>query len=328
MAVDLKLLRQVVALAEHGSFVRAASMLHVSQPALSRSIQLAEHRFGRPLFERTRAGVVPTDIGRVYLERARDLLRMADAFDSEIGGTDAARRSRAAMGAGPFPAESFLGPAAARLIESQPHASIQIVAGAWDELQQHLRNRRLDFFVAETSTLVHETDLEVEQLGSRHALHFFARADHPLAGRHDVTAVETAEWPFVTPARMPPRVLEPMLRAHHTALQAGRSPRPLPTLECSGIATVKRVVRSSNAISGSILSCIAAELEAGDFVLLGTEQWLHLEYGIVSLRGRPWTQTARRLHDYVIEAEADAAALEAALTRRFAGPTAGSISVA
>ena len=76
MALDLHQLRQALALLEHGSFVRAAAALHISQPALSRSIQALERNFGNELFLRSASGVVPTDVGRLYLERARDLLRM------------------------------------------------------------------------------------------------------------------------------------------------------------------------------------------------------------------------------------------------------------
>ena len=64
MAFELQQLRQVIALAEHGSFVRAAAALHLSQPALSRSIAGLERRFGSPLFLRRKSGIEPTDLGR------------------------------------------------------------------------------------------------------------------------------------------------------------------------------------------------------------------------------------------------------------------------
>jgi hypothetical protein len=85
------------------------------------------------------------------------------------------------------------------------------------------------------------------------------------------------------------------------------------------MSPVKRIVRDCDAISASILTCIARELDSGEFVLLGTEPWLHLQYGIVSLRRRPWTQTATILRDYVIEAERAASAQERHLLARF-GP--------
>ncbi|HEX5649753.1 MAG TPA: LysR family transcriptional regulator [Steroidobacteraceae bacterium] len=317
MALELQQLRQVVALAEHGSFVRAAATLHVSQPALSRSVQGLERRLGQSLFQRGSGGVVPTDLGRLYVERARDLLRMADTLESETIGLDTTRRGRAAVGGGPFPAESFLGPAAARLVEQYPQASVEVRAHSWVDLLRQLRSRELDFFVAETSTLSREADLDVERLRSRHSLHFFARAGHPLAGRSDVAAAEALCWPFATPSRIPPRLLDPMLKAHRAAKAHGAASRPFPALECNGVAAVKRIVRSCDAISASMLSCIAPELESREFVLLGTEPWLHLQYGIVSLRGRPWTSTALTLRDYVRDAEREASADEARLLARF-----------
>ena len=114
MALELQQLRQVLALAEHGSFVRAAAALHISQPALSRSIQNLERRFGSDLFLRSSSGAVPTDLGRLYIERARDVLRMADELDREAVSHGNLRTGRVAVGGGPFPADAVLGRAAAK----------------------------------------------------------------------------------------------------------------------------------------------------------------------------------------------------------------------
>lgn len=319
MTIELQQMRQIVALAEHRSFVRAAAALHISQPALSRSIRNVEDRFGKELFLRSAAGIVPTDLGRLYVERARDLLRMADELEGEAMLQGSLQRGRVAVGGGPYPAESFLGPAAAKLVEQYPQVSVQLQARNWDELVRQLRSRELDFFVADTSTLGREPDLEIEPLPSEHSVHFFARAGHPLAGKGRLTAAEVLRWPFATPSRVPPRVLEPMLLAHRAAAGATAVARPFPSIDCNGLAAVKRVIATSNAVSASILSCIATELEAGKFVLLGTEPWMHLQYGIVSLRGRPWTQTAARLRAYVVEAEREASAEEIRLGARY-GP--------
>ena len=318
MPVELQQMRQIVALAEHGSFVRAAATLHISQPALSRSIGNVERRFGRDLFLRSGTGVVPTDLGRLYIERARDLLRLADELEGDAIGQGALQRGRVAVGGGPYPAESFLGPAAARLVEHYPQVGVQVRAHNWDELLRQLRGRELDFFVAETSTLAREPDLEIEPLPSKHSVHFFARAGHPLAARRNVPASEALSWPFATPSRVPPCVLEPMLLAHRMAAGKAAVSRPFPSIECNGLAAVKRIVATSDVVSASILSCIATELESGKFILLGTEPWMHLHYGIVSLRGRPWTQTAAQLRGFVIEAEREASLDEVKLSARFA----------
>jgi DNA-binding transcriptional LysR family regulator len=318
MPLELQQLRQVVALAEHGSFVRAAAALHISQPALSRSIQNVERHFGGKLFQRGAGGVVPTDIGRLYIERARDLLRLADEFDREAMTLGALRAGRVVVGSGPFPAESFLGPAIAGFVEKYPPVAVQLHVRDWDDLLRQLRARELDFFVAETSTLTQDPDLEVVPLPSPHAVHFVARAEHPLAARGSVAATEALAWPFAAPSRIPPRLLEPMLTAQRTAARRGADPQPFPAIQCNGLAPVKRILAISNVLSASILSCVRTELETGQLVLLGTEPWLRLQYGIVSLKGRPPTQAAERLREFVIEAERATSAEEAQLAANFA----------
>jgi len=322
MAFELQQLRQVIALAEHGSFVRAAAALHISQPALSRSIQNLEQSFGSELFRRSSVGVVPTDIGRLYVERARELLRLADELDREAVTHGTLRTGRVAVGGGPFPAESFLGPAAASFVGRFPRVSVELHAHDWDELLRQLRSRELDFFVAESSTLQREPDLEVAPMPSRHAVYFVARAGHPLASGGSVAAADTFAWPFATPGRIPPRILEPLLAARRAATGRLQTPYPFPSIQCNGLAPVKRILATSEAVTGSILSCIATELENGQFVLLGTEPWLHLHYDIVSLKGRPWTQAAERFREFVLQAERAAAQEEERLAKRF-GPGRG-----
>jgi hypothetical protein len=52
--------------------------------------------------------------------------------------------------------------------------------------------------------------------------------------------------------------------------------------------------------------------------VLGTEPWMRLHYGIVSLRGRPWTQAAEAMRELVLEAETDSTHLGQRLLERHA----------
>ena len=323
MALELQQLRQVVALAEHRSFVRASAALHISQPALSRSIQNLERRFGSSLFLRSAAGVVPTDLGRLYIERARDLLRMADELEGEAIGHAAMRTGRVDVGGGPYPTDSFLGPAVARFVAQFPQVSAQLRSDDWDDLVYQLRSRTLDFFVAETSLLAREPDLDVVPMPVRHPVYFFARAGHPLTtSSATIRAADVMTWPFATPARIPPRLLDPLLAAHREGSLRLPSARPFPAIVCNGLAPVKRIVAASDAVSASILPCIAEDLDSGRFKLLATEPWMHLHYGVVSLRGRPWTQASEVLRDFVLEAEHEATQLEQRLREAY-GPEFG-----
>ena len=74
MNIELRHLRHALALAEHGNFARAAEALHLSQPALTRSLQALEAQVGEQLFDRSHREVTPTTMGELLLQHARQLL--------------------------------------------------------------------------------------------------------------------------------------------------------------------------------------------------------------------------------------------------------------
>ncbi|GAB3741282.1 LysR family transcriptional regulator [Microlunatus parietis] len=76
MSVELRLMQYVIAVAEEGSFQRAAVRLHMAQPPLSRQIQALERELGVRLFERRPTRV--TEAGQVFVDLARGVLAAAD----------------------------------------------------------------------------------------------------------------------------------------------------------------------------------------------------------------------------------------------------------
>ena len=106
--MNLRRLAHIVALAERRNFARASEEVHLSQPALTRSIQAAEAELGLRLFDRGTTQVTPTPAGEFVIERARRLVfdgrclkRDVDLYrDRKLGDT--------AFGVGPFPAATFV----------------------------------------------------------------------------------------------------------------------------------------------------------------------------------------------------------------------------
>src|SRR5215831_14143306 len=83
MAVEIDQIETFVAVVRGGGFTKAASLLHLSQPAVSRRLDLLERELGAPLFERIRSGAVLTEAGRTFLPHAEALLAsMRDGLDS------------------------------------------------------------------------------------------------------------------------------------------------------------------------------------------------------------------------------------------------------
>ena len=77
--MQLRHIRYLMAVAEHGNFTRAAAALHVSQPTLSQQIIQLEDRLGVALLDRSGRVIKATDVGRVYIDHAQRALRELDA---------------------------------------------------------------------------------------------------------------------------------------------------------------------------------------------------------------------------------------------------------
>jgi DNA-binding transcriptional LysR family regulator len=313
MTLDLRHLRHLLALVEHGSFGRAAAALNMTQPALSRSVKGLELQIGAELFVRSAAGVTPTDEGRLLVQRARDLVHAADDLDREV----ARRRVRGAdqivVGAGPYPAETICPDALARFVATHPLVRVRVLVRDWDDLLRRLRAREIELFVAETSTLEGEHDVRVEPFAP-HRGYFVARRGHPLARRATVRARHVFEYPFVAMSRYPPRALRPMLAARGE--QGAHAGRPFPQVELSSLAAVKRMTMTSDAIAPLTLACVADELERGTLVVLGSEEWIVLGYGVVTLKGHVPSIAATRFLEALREAEAALLGEESRLAAR------------
>ena len=91
MIMEMIEIEAFVAIAEVGTFTRAAVALHCSQPAISRRIELLEHELGAPLFERIHGGARLTEVGTAFLPHAqRALAAVRDGADAVREAVDGA----------------------------------------------------------------------------------------------------------------------------------------------------------------------------------------------------------------------------------------------
>lgn len=99
-------LQYLLAIAEHGSFTRAAEALHVSQPSLSQQIKRLEDTLQSPLFSRSGRTVRLTDAGEIYLHHARRAQRELDAGRRAV--LDAQNLSRGSLRLGWTPVTDYM----------------------------------------------------------------------------------------------------------------------------------------------------------------------------------------------------------------------------
>lgn len=178
--LSLRQLRCLCAVAEMGSFRRAAERLGITQPSLSAQIQGLETALGRTMVERSHAGALLTPEGREVERRARDIL-------DRVGALSDAVRNRSSgtfrLGVTPTVGPYLLPSVVARLHETDPDLKLYIREAATRALAIELAEGRHDAVV--TQLPLNSPDLASEDLFRERLLLIVAR-DHPLASKPEI----------------------------------------------------------------------------------------------------------------------------------------------
>lgn len=142
--MDLKQLRALVTVAEVGSITRAAELLHLVQPAVTRQIRSLEHELGIPLFERTRQGMRPTAAGIALVERARRALTELERARAELQPTSGVVRGIVTVGLLESSADLLAEPLVSAVLRAHPEIELRVLTAYSGHLQQWLDNGDLD----------------------------------------------------------------------------------------------------------------------------------------------------------------------------------------
>ncbi len=128
-AVDLKQLDSFVHIADLGSFTRAAAVLRVAQPALSRQVRALEVELRQPLFDRNGRGVTLTEAGKRLLAHGRGILQQVERARQDLEDQRGAASGRLAIGLPPSVSRTLTGPLVEAFRQRFPKATLTVVEG-------------------------------------------------------------------------------------------------------------------------------------------------------------------------------------------------------
>lgn len=106
--IEIYLLEQLCAFAEHGTLSKAAESLHISQPALSRSMKKIEEELGVSLFDRDKAKISLNETGELAAKLASELLSLNNGMVRRIKAFERSRRSVSVGSCAPFPMNELM----------------------------------------------------------------------------------------------------------------------------------------------------------------------------------------------------------------------------
>ena len=196
--IDPKHLAWLAEIADLGSLSHAARKLNLTQPTLTRVVQVVEDQVGSKVFQRERRGMRPTRIGERLVEVGRDILanrsRAEDIVDLWKQGLDRSLR----VGVGPMLAASIMGEFFAEIVEDRPRYTLSVETATASRLIERLNEGALDIVLAPEQISLFQNDLIQRKL-LKDRLAIFAGQGHPLSRRQDsVTSEELEDQTWIT----------------------------------------------------------------------------------------------------------------------------------
>ncbi|HYP69717.1 MAG TPA: LysR family transcriptional regulator [Variovorax sp.] len=282
-------LRHLISLATTGSFSASAEAMHLTQPALSRSIRALEDELGLPLFDRVGRRNELTPFGKQVLERARQLVLDAEDLhgSGRLMGQAEAGELRVGMGSGP--GAMLMTPLLMRMAERHPKVRVVVARGHTDLLLQALRARTLDALVVDALSLKPAPDLKLDTVREMRGV-FMARRGHPLARRRrdGVRFADVQRYPIAS---------TPLSDQVAAALVEAYGPQAHPstcvTLQCEELQSLVDVARNSDAV------LLAIRASAPELVELDMRPALQrvARFAVVTLARRTEVPTLRILRE-------------------------------
>lgn len=308
--MDIRQMAQVVAIARHGSFGKAARELGVSQPTLSKSVARIEDELRFKLFDRSGWRARLTPLGEFVVQRAEILMAETRRFEREVDLFALGELGEVRIGVGPVLREAFMPRLAAEIVRRHPNLQPTLLSDGRRDLMKDLAAGDLDLlFVAYDEDLA-EGDLRSFDVMRDPAV-AVASPSHPLAGRGRISVADFLRHPIAASTRAasaPPSIFAmPQLAAHadfHPAVVANDI-RTSIALTQQGFCTYVG--------SGHLLR---APLEAGTLVRLDLDWAYEFHTVAVMTPAAAHSPMLMRIVDY-------AQAIGAELTRPATAPDAG-----
>lgn len=240
--MKLSQLKYFQVVCKHNNLTRAAEELHISQPGLTHLIQEMEQEFGLTLFLRRNKGLVLTEEGRKFLEEANLLLQQSDYFVSRmkfLGQSNQIIR----VGLPPASATLFFPSIMHMLHRQSPQIKIDVVEIGSLTNQQKILDGELDAALISTNAPV--SAAFGGYLLARSRICLYVAADHPFAGREEISLREVCSIPLVMPTE------ESFLTTNTLKTCAQNKLTPDIMLHTNQIAIVSQLVQ--NGTAGTLL---------------------------------------------------------------------------
>lgn len=197
--MELRTLRYFLTTAEEGNITRAANILHVTQPTLSRQLMDLERELGTTLIVRGKKGIRLTDDGLFFRQRAEEIVELADKAEKAFVERDGAISGIISIGATESIGSRMLAKIMTKFSEKYPQVQFHL----FNEMADNIKDR-VDKGLVDIGLLLEPVDTtkyEYVRMSQKETWGVLMRDTHPLAEHKTISVREIVNYPLILPLR-------------------------------------------------------------------------------------------------------------------------------
>ena len=197
--MELRVLKYFLTVADEGNITRAADILHVTQPTLSRQLMELEDELGTALLIRGKRSVTLTDEGFLFKQQAEMIVELSDKLEHTFKDQKDVVCGTIRIGASEAVGCRALAAYMKEFREKYPDVQFDLYNGMADNIKEMLERGLLDLgLVLEP---IDTAKFEYVRLPQKETWGLLLRKDHELAGKETITVEEIRPYPLIMPGR-------------------------------------------------------------------------------------------------------------------------------
>lgn len=197
--MDLRVLNYFLTVAKEGNITRAADVLHITQPTLSRQLKDLEDELGTVLLERGNRKVSLTDAGILFQQRATELVTLLDKTRRDLTEQEELLGGTVSIGCVESKVSLILPGLLSDFGKEHPHVRYDLYSSIGDDIKEKLDRGELDLGILIEPVEAAKYDYHRLPVHDRWGI--VLKSDHPLADKGEITLDELAQLPLNFPRR-------------------------------------------------------------------------------------------------------------------------------
>lgn len=195
MDIEIRVLRYFLTVAREGNITKAADVLHVTQPTLSRQLKDLEQELGKKLFIRSSHSIILTDEGMLLRNRAEEIVNMVDKLEAEFSSMEETIGGDIYIGGGETEAMKHIARVAKDVQVRYPNIRYHLYSGNEEDITERLDKGLLDFGI-----LIQPADISKYNylnIPAKDVWGVVMRRDSPLALKESIQAADLLNAPLI-----------------------------------------------------------------------------------------------------------------------------------